>query len=76
MPHWKMNRRGYPLHEDIKQAIREALTKGDYPPFKLCEEVAAILKRKGFYTGHINVKKVWKLYLEVQKENLTFNQPV
>jgi len=76
MHQWKMNRRGYPLHEDIKEAIREALAKGDYLPFKLCEEVSIILKRKGFYTGHINVKKVWKLYQEVIKEDLTLSNPI
>lgn len=68
MQRMKMNKRGYPLYDDIKEAIKEVLAKGNYPPFRLCEEVSYILKQKGFYTGHVNVKKVWKLYLEIQKE--------
>lgn len=71
------NRRGYPLYDDIKQAIKEVTAKGRYPPFRLCEEVSKLLKKRGFYTGHVNVKKVWKLYLELQEEEkLRLSEPV
>jgi len=57
------------LHDDIKRALLYVMAKGTYKPFELYKEVSYILEKWGFYTGHINVKKVWKIYLELTKSN-------
>jgi hypothetical protein len=64
-----MSKKGYPLHEDIIRAIKFVIAKGTYKPFELYKEVSTILDKWGYYTGHINVKRVWKLYLNITGQN-------
>lgn len=64
-----MVKKGYPLYEDIRRALLYVMAKGNYKPFELYKEVSNVLEKWGYYTGHINVKRVWKIYIELTKNN-------
>jgi hypothetical protein len=56
-------RRKYPSARDIAEAVREAalqargLSPQDFPDL-----VIEILESKGFYTGLVNEKRIWRTY--------------
>jgi hypothetical protein len=69
-----MSRKGYPFRHDIERAILEIINSNKHKekrilPFELCKEVSKKLEKHGFYTGHINVKRVWKIFVDMIRKN-------
>jgi hypothetical protein len=67
-----MSRKGYPFRDDIEKAILEVINTEKYKnkkilPFELCKDVSKKLEKRGFYTGHVNVKRVWKIFVDMIK---------
>ncbi len=64
----KYRKKPYPRNNDIAEAILEALWK--YPlvkPIDFYEKIILILEEKGFYTGLVNRKRVWRVYEDMVK---------
>lgn len=59
----------YPHNDDIAEAILDALWK--YPlvkPVEFYDKIISILKEKGFYTGLVNRRRVWRVYEDMVKK--------
>jgi Fe2+ or Zn2+ uptake regulation protein len=62
-------KKSYPRNTDIRNAIIEVLSKDiiehpdDFP-----EYVYKKLEDKGFYTGLLTVKRIWKIYEEMVRK--------
>ncbi len=62
-------KKSYPRNSDIRNAIIEVLSKDiiehpdDFP-----EYVYKKLEDKGFYTGLLTVKRIWKIYEEMVRK--------
>jgi len=58
-----VKKKPYPRNEDIAEAILEVLWKLPLiKPVDFYDLVISALKEKGFYTGLVNRKRVWKVY--------------
>jgi len=64
MPHKKP----YPRNKDIRQTIIEVLNEGLIYPQELIEEVKKKLEERGFYTGLVSTKRIWRLYEEMVRK--------
>jgi len=61
-------RKPYPRNKDIRQAIIEVLNEGLIYPQELIEEVKKKLEERGFYTGLVSTKRIWRLYEEMVRK--------
>lgn len=53
----------YPHNPDIIEAILELLSRKPYVhPLDFVDEVRKVLEEKGFYTGLVTAKRIWRLY--------------
>ena len=64
-----MVKKPYPRNEDVRRAIVEVLSRSPgIHPSELPQLVIDSLRGKGFFTGHLTVKRVWRLYEEMVRE--------
>jgi len=59
----KSRKKPYPRDSDIRDAILRTLYL--YPlvkPYDFAEKVIEVLEEEGYYTGLVNVKRVWRVY--------------
>ncbi|HDM23504.1 hypothetical protein DRO02_04290 [archaeon] len=69
-----MRKKPYPRNSDIVEAIKIVASR--YPfigPEELPFKVVEILEDKGFFTGHVTDKRIWRLYAEAVKRGLIPN---
>jgi len=56
-------KKSYPRNSDIRSAILWVLSENPLiSPNDFPSEVIALLKRKGFYVGLVNIKRIWRTY--------------
>ncbi len=63
-----MVRKKYPVNPVVKQIIAETARHANHLPYELYTMVKDELERRGYYVGHVNIKRVWKLYMELVNE--------
>ena len=52
----------YPRNDDIAEAIMEAMSAPTLKPEDFPDRVRRVLEEKGFYTGLVTDKRVWRIY--------------
>ncbi len=61
-----MSKRPYPRNDDVREAIIAVLSSNPLiHPADFPERVFEMLEERGFYTGHLTVKRIWRLYEEM-----------
>ena len=64
----------YPHNRDIMEAIREALALNPFvSPLDFPDLVRKVLEEKGFYTGLVSDKRIWRLYAEMVKKRMIYD---
>ncbi len=59
-------KRAYPHNEDIAEVIVEVLSSKPWiSPLDFVDEVRKKLEEKGFFTGLVSAKRIWRLYREM-----------
>jgi len=64
-----MVRKKYPVNDVLKNIVSEVTLNREYQPFELLKIVTKRLEELGFYTGHVTIKRVWRIYETVKNEN-------
>lgn len=64
-----MVRKKYPVNDVLKNIVSEVTLNREYQPFELLKVVTKRLEELGFYTGHVTIKRVWRIYETVKNEN-------
>lgn len=62
----------YPHNGDVREAIAEALSKV-LKPDDLPMKVREILEERGFYTGLLTDKRIWRIYEELARSGKIFD---
>ena len=68
-----MVRKKYPVNPVVKQIIAETALHANHLPYELYTMVKDELEKRGYYVGHVNIKRVWKLYMELVNEGYFSN---
>jgi len=61
-PPKKRRKLPYPTGKDIEVAVVEAIRIFYGHPDEFPDVVIEVLRRKGFYTGHVTVHRIWRTY--------------
>lgn len=64
-----MVRKKYPVNDVLKNIVSEVTLNREYQPFELLKVVTKRLEELGFYTGHVTIKRVWRIYETIKNEN-------
>ena len=56
-----MVRKKYPVNNVVKEIIARTAMHSRHQPYELYTMVRAALEDEGYYVGHINIKRVWKI---------------
>lgn len=57
-----MVKKPYPRNDDIAEAILEVVGIPTLKPEDLPDRVRRVLEERGFYTGLVTDKRVWRIY--------------
>ena len=57
-----MVKKPYPRNDDIAEAILEVMGIPTLKPEDLPDRVRRVLEERGFYTGLVTDKRVWRIY--------------
>ena len=57
-----MVKKPYPRNDDIAEAILEVVGIPTLKPEDLPDRVRRVLEERGFYTGLVTEKRVWRIY--------------
>ena len=57
-----MVKKPYPRNDDIAEAILEVVGIPTLKPGDLPDRVRRVLEERGFYTGLVTDKRVWRIY--------------
>jgi len=69
-----MRKKPYPRNSDIEEAILYIYSRKPFiHPDEFPEEVKRTLKEKGFYTGLVTVKRIWRVYEEMIKKKRLYD---
>ena len=69
-----MRKKPYPYNDDIAEAIKEAISKDPLMhPDELPDKVKEVLEEKGFYTGLVSAKRVWRIYESMVRRGEIFD---
>ncbi len=61
-PRKRRRRLPYPSGRDIAEAVEEASRIFSGHPDEFPEFVLEVLRDKGFYVGHVTIKRIWRTY--------------
>lgn len=64
-----MVRKKYPVNDVLKNIVSEITINREFQPYELLKAVTKRLEELGFYTGHVTIKRVWRIYETVKNEN-------
>jgi hypothetical protein len=64
-----MVRKKYPVNDVLKNIVSEVTLNREFQPYELLKAVTKRLEELGFYTGHVTIKRVWRIYEIVKSEN-------
>jgi hypothetical protein len=64
-----MVRKKYPVNDVLKNIVSEVTLNREFQPYELLKVVTKRLEELGFYTGHVTIKRVWRIYEIVKSEN-------
>jgi hypothetical protein len=64
-----MVRKKYPVNDVLKNIVSEVTLNREFQPYELLKAVTKRLEELGFYTGHVTIKRVWRIYETVKSEN-------
>jgi len=68
-----MVRKKYPVNNVVKDIIARTAMHSNHLPYELYKMVREALEDEGYYVGHINIKRVWRLYRELVNEGFFEN---
>lgn len=64
----------YPHNKEIEEAIKELLSKKPWTsPQEFIEEVKHTLGNKGYFTGLVSGKRIWKIYEEMVRRGRIYD---
>lgn len=64
----------YPRDGDVQKAIIEAISINPLvKPIEFCDEVKRVLEDKGFYTGLLTIKRIWRIYEKMVKKGVIYD---
>ena len=70
----KGRKKPYPHNLDIEEAIKEVLAKKPHiHPLDFPDEVRKKLQEKGFHTGLVSGKRIWKIYEEMVRKGRIYD---
>ncbi|MEM3833642.1 MAG: hypothetical protein QW128_08690 [Thermoprotei archaeon] len=64
-----MVRKKYPVNDVLKSIINEITMNHEFQPYELSKIVIKRLEELGYYTGHVTIKRVWRIYEAIKSEN-------
>ena len=70
----RKGKKPYPCNTEIQEAILEVLSKKPYiHPLDFTDEVKKVLQERGFFTGLVTAKRIWRLYEEMVRKGRIYD---
>jgi len=69
-PRRRKRRLPYPTKRDISDAVIEAVKMFHGHPDEFPDLVMEILEERGFYTGFVTIRRIWRIYEELVRKRI------